>query len=150
MNAQELARWLRDEHEKVNELSTILREKVAAPPQANQQKWIEEARRAFEHLRAHNIKHIALEEQDGYMSVVTQARPMLGRTVERLGHEHYELQYLMTRIHEELQQVRLQDNLLMRDVCARVQNLLSYIEHHENSENLLVLSAFTDEIGATD
>lgn len=150
MNAQELARWLRDEHEKVNELMALLREKVAAAPQTNQQKWIEGARRAFEHLRAHHIKHIALEEQDGYMATVVQRRPAVEREVERLAHEHGELRTIMDRIHDELDALRPEDHLLIRDCCARVHNLLSYVEHHENAENLLVLTAFTDDLGGMD
>lgn len=147
MNTQELARWLRDEHDKVNELISALREKVAIAPQTNQQKWIEETRRAFEHLRAHNIKHIALEEQGGYMAAVVQRRPTLAREVDRLAHEHHEMLTIMNRIHDELEALRPEDQLLIRDCCNRIQNLLSYVEHHENAENLLVFTAFTDDLG---
>ena len=147
MNAQELARWLREEHAKVNELITVLREKVAVAPQTNQQKWIGDASRAFEHLRAHNIKHIALEEQDGYMAAVVQRRPAFTREVERLAHEHREMQTIMNRIHDELEAVKPEDQLLIRDCCHRIQDLLAYVEHHENAENLLVFTAFTDDVG---
>jgi hemerythrin-like domain-containing protein len=74
----------------------------------------------------------------------------LGREVERLAHEHGELQAIMDRIHEELDALKPEDHLLIRDCCTRIQSLLSYIEHHENAENLLVLSAFTDDLGDTE
>jgi hypothetical protein len=38
----------------------------------------------------------------------------------------------------------------MRDCCARIENLLSYIEHHDNEETLMVTSAFTRDLGAND
>ena len=150
MNAQELARWFRDEHEKVIGLTARLSEKVAIAPQTNQQRWIEDVRLAFEHLRAHCIKHMALEEQDGYMISVVQRRPTLTHEVDRLAHEHYEMQQILDRIHNEIDQLRPDDHLLIRDCCARIQDVIAYTEHHENTENLLVLAAFTDDLGTTD
>jgi hypothetical protein len=150
MNAQELAHWLRDEHQKVQVLRANLGDKVAIAPQTNQHRWIEEVRVAFEHLRAHCIKHMALEEQDGYMLAVVHRRPALTHEVDRLSHEHTELQRILERLHNELDQVRPDDHLLIHDCCARIRDVMGYLEHHESAENLLVFSAFTDDLGTTD
>lgn len=147
MNAQELARWLSAEHETVTKLMTDLGDRVALTPRTNHQKWIEEVRQSFGHLRAHMIKHIALKEQGGYMVPVVQRRPAFSREVARLAHEHAEMVRIMDGIHQTLEAVQPEDQLIIRDICHRVMGLLSYLEHHENAENLLVFSAFTDDIG---
>ncbi len=148
--ARQLARWLHEEHEKVRVLSAQVQEKVAIAPRSNQEKWIKEAQQAFEHLRAHLMKHMALETRDGYMVPVVQHRPALSREVDRLAHEHKELMKLMDRIHHVLQEIKPEDRLLIIDCCKRIQNFLQYIEHHESDENFLVMTAFTDDIGTKD
>lgn len=150
MKARELARWLREEHEKVRVLSAKVQDKVAIVPRTNQGKWIKEAQQAFEHLRAHLMKHMALEARDGYMVPVVQHRPALSREVDRLAHEHKELMHLMDRIHHVLEEVTPEDRLLILDCCKRIQNFLQYVEHHESDENFLVMTAFTDDIGTKD
>jgi len=147
MNAQELARWLSAEHEIVTKLMTDLGDRVAVAPRTNHAKWLEDVRRSFDHLRAHMVKHIALKEQGGYLVPVVQRRPAFATEVSRLAHEHGEMIQIMDGIHQTLQAVRPEDQLIIRDICHRVMGLLSYLEHHENAENLLVFSAFTEDIG---
>ncbi|HVP11758.1 MAG TPA: hemerythrin domain-containing protein [Phycisphaerae bacterium] len=150
MKPQELARWIRDEHEVVRGLSERLQEKVAIVPQANQQRWIQDLREAFDHLRAHLIKHFALEEQDGYMVSVVHRRPSLAREVDRLAHEHGEIVRLLEGIHRAAHELMPDDRLLIRDCCRRIQNFLQYWERHESDENFLVMTAFTEDIGGND
>lgn len=150
MTTQKIADWVRREHEKVREVATRLQEKVAIVPRTNHAKWIQEAREAFDHLRAHMIKHMALEEQDGYMATVVELRPALSREVDRLSHEHAELMQIMDSIHEDLHELRGEDHLLILDSCRRIQNLLHYLEHHEKDENLLLLSTFSNDVGTKD
>ncbi len=150
MKMQELARWIRDEHERVQELASRMQELVAVVPRSNQEKWIITVTDFFDHLRAHCIKHMALEGQGGYMLPVVERRPALSKEVDQLAHEHTEITRIMDGIHDALHELKPDDALLIRDCCRRVQDCLSYIEHHENTENLLVMSAFTDDIGTKD
>ncbi|MFH1418623.1 MAG: hemerythrin domain-containing protein [Planctomycetota bacterium] len=150
MTPQEIARWIRDEHEQIKVLSEALLEKVAIAPQSNEQKWIRELREAFDHLRAHMVKHMSLEGRDGYMLPVVNRRPALAREVDRLAHEHGELTRVMEQIHCSLHELEPADRLLIRDCCKRVRDLLQYLEHHEAEENYLIVSAFTDDIGTHD
>lgn len=150
MTPRQLANWVQEEHENVQDVASRLQEKVAIVPRSNQGRWIQEARQAFDHLRAHMIKHMALEEQDGYMLAVVDQRPWLSNEVERLAREHRELARITDEIHQTFQSLRPEDHLLILDCCRRVQNLLSYLEHHEKEENLLLLSAFTNDIGTKD
>ena len=77
MKAEELARWVRAEHEKVGELMERLEDRVNCVPKANQGQWLDEVRKDFGHFRAHITKHMALEEQDGYMSQSQLRHPIL-------------------------------------------------------------------------
>lgn len=150
MKTKDLARWMREEHEKVHLLAETLQEKVAIVPRSNQGRWIQDARQAFDHLRAHMIKHMALEEQDGYMLCVVEQRPALASEVERLADEHAALAHVMDGIHQELHDLRPDNHLLILDCCRRIQNLLQYLERHEKDENLLVMTAFTNDLGTKD
>ncbi len=148
MKPEELARWISEEHRKVRELAARLQECVACVPRARHEEWLCDVREAFEHLRAHLTKHMSLEENEGYMVPVVERRPALSREVDRLAHEHGEFIRLMDVIHHLLVELQPEDELLIRDCCHRVRDLLSYVEHHKNEENLLVLSVFNIDIGA--
>lgn len=150
MDTAKIAQWMREEHDKVEALSDRLKERVAIVPRANLGKWIEEVSDRFEHLRAHLVKHMALEESEGYLTAVTERRPTLSREVERLQHEHGELEKIMEGVHHAVSGLVADDRLLVRDCCARIENLLAYIERHEDDENLLVVQAFARDIGTSD
>ena len=150
MDTQEIAQWMRDEHARVHELANELREQVAVVPRANLGKWIADVREQYEHFRAHLIKHMALEERDGYLPSVTERRPTLAGEVERLKHEHVETIKIMDGIHEAVHQLTVEDRLLIRDCRDRIGDLLSYIEHHEEEEDLLITHVFTRDIGTAD
>ena len=150
MNTAELARWLREEHDRVEEMAQRLRRLVAAVPRARVEQWIARLRKDFEHLRAHLTKHMALEEHDGYFACVRQRRPALDAEVVRLEHEHVELGQLMDGIRGALGQLTKNDLLLLRSACARVTDLLNYVGHHEKEEQLLATYVFTQDIGTKD
>ncbi|MFQ5422951.1 MAG: hemerythrin domain-containing protein [Phycisphaerae bacterium] len=147
MTTKHIARWIREEHAKVNELASRLRDHLVTLPSASRAPWIAELRERFEHLRAHLIKHMALEEQDGYMVPVMETRPTLSDQVDRLKHEHTELTRLLDLIHQTIGDLKPDDRLCLRDCCRRIDDFLSYLERHEQNENILVISVFTDDIG---
>lgn len=150
MDAEKLTRWMRKEHEAVGALTDDLRRRIAALPLANRDKWWADLGDSFEHFRAHLLKHMSLEEKDGYLTVVSEKRPSLHKEIDRLKREHHQLTGILKRIHEDMQTASLEDELLLRDCCSRISTLLDYVNHHEQCENLLVLSVFTDDIGTKD
>ncbi len=150
MATRDFGKWMREEHAKVAELSGKLRRKVAAVPRSGFEIWLGELRREFEHLRAHHSRHMAYEEEGGYLAPVLERRPTLSMEVERLRSEHAQLGRIMTALHATLAELSADDRLLLRDCCSRIGMLLSYIEEHEGRENLIVLSVFTNDIGTKD
>jgi hemerythrin-like domain-containing protein len=145
-----IAEWIRSEHDRLAGLTRQLHERVAVLPRSNQAAWIAEVSRAFNHVRAHLMKHMALEEQGGYLAGVVELRPALSGEVDRLAHEHIEMARIMSDLARQLDELRAEDQLLIRDTSRRIQNLLQYLEHHEKDENLLILSVFMDDIPAED
>jgi hypothetical protein len=99
MNAKKLAEWIREEQEKISGITRQLLEKISVVPRTGHDRWLADVRTLFEHYRAHTIRHIALEEQDGYLSPVTEARPFLSKEVDRLHHEHQEMVRLIENVH---------------------------------------------------
>lgn len=149
MTEQDLARWIRKEHEQVQGLADRLTEKVAIVPRANLAVWIAEVRERFEHFQAHMTKHMALEEHEGYLPAVVERRPTLAPQIERLHHEHGEFLRIMEGVHKALENLTPEDHLLVRDSCHRITHLLAYVEQHEELENNLVTFAFSQDIGTT-
>jgi len=150
VNPKQLAQWMHDEHDRVHDLAVTLRETIAKVPLSHRGDWLEALRGRYEHLRAHLHKHMALEERDGYLPTVAARRPSLSKEVDRLRHEHEELTQIMDGIRRDLLEVRETDPLMIQDCCCRIENLVSSIERHEQDENLIVLSVFTDDIGTKD
>ncbi len=150
MNPKQLAQWMHDEHERVHDLATTLKETIVTVPLSHRGEWLEKLRGRYEHLRAHLHKHMALEERDGYLPTVAAHRPSLSKEVDRLRHEHDELMRIMDGIRRDLDDLNESDPLLIDDCCRRIENLIGSIDRHEQDENLIMLSVFTDEIGTKD
>ena len=150
MAEQSIAEWLRSEHEQVIVLSDRLRKCIAVVPRTGLQPWSTEIRNHFEHFRAHLLRHIALEEDKGYLSVVLERRPTLAPRVQRLAHEHRELIQLLDNLHRSLIGLTNDDRLLAQDCCRRIGDLLNVVERHEGEENDLVGFVFTEDIGTSE
>jgi hypothetical protein len=150
METAENVRWLREAQQRAGDLRAALRQRVATVPRSGCEQWFDELRDRFEHLRAHVQKHMALEECGGYLVAVLEHRPTLYSKVDRLRSEHRQLARVMDGIHQALRETKATDPLLVTDSCARIQQLLSYLEQHESHENLMVLSVFTEDVGLSD
>jgi len=150
MSDPPIAKWLRSEHEQVNVLADRLRACTAVIPRTSLAPWIAEIRGHFEHFRAHMIRHIALEEDKGYLSEVMVRRPTLAGRVERLAHEHRELIKLIDGLHRALSDLGDGDRLLAYDCSRRIDDLLGFVDHHESEENDLVEFVFTMDLGTSE
>ena len=87
MSCPSLAAWLREEHLKVEALADGLRQTVALVPRVATPAWLEELRDRLGKFRAHLFKHMAMEEDGGYMTQVLARRPGLAGRVDRLQHQ---------------------------------------------------------------
>lgn len=150
MNPRETAKWICEEHAKVQDLAFELRQFLNVPPVGARAAWLPEVRERFARLCTHLRKHMRLEEADGYMKDVVARRPTLTRQVEILHHEHGELERLMSQIDAALAELAPADSLLIRHAVARIGIFLSYVEHHKEQEEHLVMYTFTEDLGVGD
>ena len=150
MTPQEIARWMRREHLRIQELDDALRQMIATVPRGREERWISDLRNEFEKFRAHCCKHFAMEEKDGYLLGVLERRPTLSSKVTLLEHHHQELMWLMNSIWNQVVELGPADHIKIRDCRDRIRRFLSFLEEHEKDENALVSYVFTQEEGTKD
>jgi hemerythrin-like domain-containing protein len=145
---EELALRLQEEHRALQQLSQVLKEHIAAMPSVNVAQWLEGLRIAFERLHAHLQRSFAMKEKDGYLEAITREHPTLSRQVEAVKEEHGQLVRMGFGIRNDLAGIRPEERVLLADSCARVQRYIAVLTEHEQRENLLVLFAFNQDLGA--
>ena len=150
MEEQDLASRIPKEHEHVSDLADQLRERVSIVARKCTESWIRDTIDQFQDFRAHVQKHMELEESQGHMAAVVEQRPSLAPRIDRLLQEHRDLTQLLDDLYILCGDLMPDRRLLLRDFCYRVQNILSYIEHHEDEENDLIGLVFNEDIGTKD
>ena len=147
MATEDIVRWLRSEHGGTHQLADPLRKTVATSPRGGRAQWIAELQTRFDGYAGHVCRRMVEEEERGYLKPVLEARPSLAGAAEVLQHEHVELTRLIDRLRRSVRQLTPMDNLLLRDCGKRIENLLSWVERHEEHENHIVLYAFAEGAG---
>jgi hemerythrin-like domain-containing protein len=147
MPTQDIVRWLRHEHDDAHELASRLRERIASPPRGGKERWIVELRDRFDGYGAQIRQRMAEEEKRGYLTPLLQIRPSLSGAVDVLRHEHDELARLIELVGRSVHQLVPKHNLLLRDCCKRMEDLLCWVERHEEHENHMVLYALVEDGG---
>lgn len=150
MNVDDLTTWMLEEHAKVAELADHLRKRVASPPRGDRDVWIADLRRECDEFATHMARHLAMEEEGGYLMQVVELRPSLSQAVEIIRNEHEELTQIFQEVQEAVHELAPADVLLLRDCCKRIEYLLTWLDRHEEHENHLVVYAFTQEWGGQD
>lgn len=142
---------LAKEHAVLRRLMAELHGICTESPKTGVAEWVGRLRDRFEHFEAHYTRHMALEERGGYLAPVRdEARPTLNKEVTRLLAEHPQFIIMMGSIRAQLLKLAPSDSLLIRDLCARIAQLLSYIEQHEQEEDLLLIDGVNRDIGVKD
>lgn len=149
-SAAEMAEWIQNESNVVDELSRRVCKAAACIPTENLSGWLDDLRSHFERFRAHYQKHMALEEGGGYLAPILEQRPELTGEVEHLRVEHREIGVLMKAIYDELCALTPDQPLTVLDCCRRIQNLMEIINHHTDRENLIFSLAFSRNAGTPD
>jgi hemerythrin-like domain-containing protein len=150
MDQSEIGAWMKEEYAKVNELARRLRELIFDVPSGDLTTWLTELGQRFDHFAAHYRRMMNLTEEGGYLLPVVERRPALLKQVELLRHEQDELRRLMDDLHNAIQALRPEDQLLIRDCCARLQGFLGHVQRHQEHEHHIVLYALTQETGSND
>jgi hemerythrin-like domain-containing protein len=88
-----------------------------------------------------------LEEHDGYMGVVTERIPHLGRQVDALQQEHDRFRRAVRGIVARLERLSPADDTGLGDLCGETLGLLDKLDEHSRKEVGLVQEAFDWEEG---
>ena len=147
MQSDEHAARLADEHAIITEIGDQLRILVSSTPRKDPAQWVAELCRQFDNYVAHLRQHLGREEDDGYLAQVMESWPTLSGAVDIIRYEHEELTRLIQDVQNTVHELTPQDNLLRRDCCERVKQLMYWIERHEEHENYIVTFAFTQDLG---
>lgn len=147
MSPEELAEWMRHEHEALQSLNKILRQHIAGMPEVNLGDWLRGLQAGFERLRTHLERNFAAKESGGYLSIVVEKRPTLSPQVESIRREHGEILRMAEGILRDLEEVKPETRLLLGDVCARVQRFMAIVAQHDQRENMITLLVFNQDFG---
>jgi hemerythrin-like domain-containing protein len=139
MSTEELVRWLRGDHDPLPEFADRLRERIARKPRGDQRRWIDDLQTCFDDFATFFRERMAKEEANGYFKPVLEARPALESASHVLRQEHSELSRIIESIERAVHRLPPNARLLLRDACKRIEDLLSWIERHEEHENCVVL-----------
>lgn len=145
MSMEDVIRWLRGDQDHLHECGQRLRERAVKSPPGAREKWIEDLQVRFDAFADCFRKRVAKEESAGYLKPVLETRPRLAESVAVLKREHGELTRIVDGVDRSVHRLTSRDNLLLRDCCKRIEDLLSWVERHEEHENHMVLYAFAED-----
>lgn len=145
----DVARWLLDEHKRVEELIAHLKE-LTTEPTGSRQRWLNLLKKTFAQFHKRLRKHFTLEEDGGYLDAVTERRPTLSPRVAELENEHRQLEPLMAGIEQLLGRTTIDDRLLITHLLGCINSVIGYIKDHEQKENAMVSETWSTDMGAAD
>jgi len=145
MDAHEMARVMREEHEQVLRVADEIRRHAAEA--ATTAAWIDEFRRQVRQFRDHLQSHFTLEEQGGYLACVVEERPMLHEDVETLKRQHEEMSRRLDALHHEAGALTPENHPAVARCRAEVAALLEALAEHEALEDHLVLTVLNEDLG---
>ncbi len=150
MQDEEIIRKVRLEHERLRDITKALEDSLRSDAGDDLEGWLAEVCKSFEHFRAHLIHRIALEEIGGFLDIVVERRPTLSKQVEHLREGHAKMIEMAGETLSGLRCLSCTCKDARQQAGIYVQIMLSEVNYHEESENLLVASVFTDDLGVGD
>jgi hemerythrin-like domain-containing protein len=148
MANQDVAQQTLLEHGMLKHITDALRAVLAWQVQAGgSARKLSSMRFITQSLQRH-LNHLwELEEHDGYMGVVTERIPRLGRQVDALRQEHDQFRQAVSRFVTRLERMSSADETGLGDLCGEMRALLDKLDEHSRKEVGLVQEAFDWEEG---
>ena len=98
-------------------------------------------------LRRHLERLMNLEETDGYMDVVLETKPNLGKVVDHLRQEHDRFRHITKRFVRRFEQMSSTDRGAFDRACDDLSDLLQKLDRHSRREAKLIQETFEQEEG---
>jgi len=88
-----------------------------------------------------------LEEQDGYMVVVTELKPNMQHRIEQLVHDHVQFRKWSEQILLEVEAISESQCEQFTQACQRIAKLLACVDRHDKDEILLLQESLLSDEG---
>jgi hypothetical protein len=98
-------------------------------------------------FQRHLERLMTLEEVDGYMDIVLEAKPSLARAVDSLRRDHDRFRRTARRLVHQIERVPASDFTGFVDACADWGDFLRTLDRHNKREARLFQEAFEREEG---
>ncbi len=148
MNPHDITAQTRVEHELLSHLFQGLRSTAAwrvQEPDASRK--LSTLRFVAQSFQRHLERLLALEEYDGYMSLLPSDAPRLGRTADNLRAQHEQFRTEARRIVQQLERLPATDLPALGQVCDDLLALVGRIEEHSKKEIALIQETFGRDEG---
>jgi hypothetical protein len=142
VDAKDIAQQTQVEQELLHHLARGLRSTAAwrvQEPDASRK--LSTLRFVSQSFQRHLERLLALEEYEGYMELIVNAAPRLGRRTEALRGEHEDFRAEARRIVQELELLPATDLPSLGQVCDDLLGLVIRIEDHNKTEMALIQEA---------
>ena len=96
----------------------------------------------------HLLRMMDLEECDGYMVVVREAKPHLDHCIKRLERDHREIRDSLDELTPEIEAMQALPENEFEFTCSRIADVLDRVDQHDIAEiELLKVTLLSDEGG---
>ncbi len=150
MDDSRIAEQALEAHRLLDQQITRLKLEFKTSFEASIQDWLANCTRHFRHFYSGLLRHMEIEESDGFLLPVRQRRPTLTRRVEDLLREHRDMTNSCEAIDHFMQTLKAPQPEDVVVIRKKIDALLTELEQHEEAENKLVQDVFTQDIGAVD
>jgi len=89
-------------------------------------------------FQRHLERLMDIEEEDGYMLVVAEAKPNQSVRIERLEQDHDRFRYAIRQLLPEVEALSEYQSEEFEQVCGQISELLEKIDHHDTEEIALL------------
>ena len=95
----------------------------------------------------HLERLMAIEEEDGYMEVVAEAKPFMEDQIRKLKHDHDHFRARVRELGPLLDDVSDWQEVQFDEVCKEIKELLNEVDRHDQAEVRLLQETLTMDEG---
>jgi hypothetical protein len=105
---------------------------------------------AMECFARHLERLMAIEEEDGYMRMVADAKPNKAKHITELRSDHTRFRHLVTKLSDELNGLDDCQDAEFQQTCCDIEQLLNEVDEHDRAEVRLLQDAMLLDEGVGD
>jgi len=117
-------------------------------PSVGMPRKMSSVRFTLESFLRHLERLMDLEEQDGYMVVVSELKPNMQHRIEQLERDHDQFREQSDRLLLEMEEISEYQSELFDQACCKIADFLAHVDRHDKKEiQLLQETLLCDEGG---